>query len=185
MNETIRTFSVKNPRALEMHPKALERMRRINNGEWKSDDERDAFLRDTFGEFSEGCYLLEPITFISGANIFLGENVFINSNVTFLDAAPIHIGSHTMIAPGCVLTTVDHPISAKERRGFAASAAPITIGRDVWLGANTTVFPGVVIGDNVVIGANSVVNKDVPSNCVVAGAPVRIIREIEDDTEQA
>lgn len=84
-----------------------------------------------------------------------------------------------------VLTTVDHPKSPKARRGFTSFAAPITIGRDVWIGANCTVFPGVTIGDNVIIGPNSVVNRDVPSNSVVAGAPIRLIRKIEDDTEGA
>ena len=86
-----------------------------------------------------------------------------------------------MIAPGCVITSAGHPVSAKDRRNFTTIAAPITIGHDVWIGANSTILPGVTIGDNVVVGANSVVNKDVLSNCIVAGAPARFIRKIRND----
>lgn len=157
-------------------------MDKVNNVIWDDQEDRTECIRGIFGAVGENPYILDPLYFTAGRNLFLGDNVFINGNVTFIDAAPIEIGDHTMIAPGCVLTTVGHPISAKERRNFTSHAAPIKIGRDVWIGANCTIFPGVTIGDNVVIGANSVVNKDVPSNRVVAGAPVRLIREIEDDT---
>lgn len=105
--------------------------------------------------------------------------------MTFIDAAPIEIGDHTMIAPGCVITTVDHPKQPGERRGFTSRAQAIKIGRDVWIGANCTIFPGVTIGDNVIIGSNPVVNKDIPSNTVAFGSPARPHRAIEDDTGDA
>lgn len=177
-----RMFSLADPAVVARRPGVMETLARINAGECDSPEERLEFFREAFGALGENPYILEPMSFVTGKNLFIGDNVFINSNVTFIDAAPIHIGDHTMIAPGCVLTTVDHPISARERRGFSCSAAPITIGRDVWLGANVTVFPGITIGDNVVVGANSVVNRDIPSNCVVVGAPARKIRDLEDDT---
>lgn len=177
-----RVFSLMNPRSLERRPLVKATLDRINNGAWDSPEQRLDFLRQAFGALGENPYILEPVSFVVGKNLFVGDGVFINSNVTFIDAAPIRIGDHTMIAPGTVITTVDHPRSPKERRGFMCSAAPITIGRDVWIGANCTVFPGVTIGDNVIIGANSVVNRDIPANSVAVGAPARVIREIEDDT---
>lgn len=178
-----KTFSLGTPEVAKRRGSVREALDAVNNATWEDPEERMECLRSVFGAVGENPFILEPISFVAGKNLFLGNNVFLNSNVTFIDVAPITIGDHTMIAPGCVLTTVDHPKSPKERRNFTSFAAPIAIGRDVWIGANCTVFPGVTIGDNVIIGANSVVNKDVPSNSVVAGAPIRLIREIQDDTE--
>ena len=181
--EAGKTFSVGSPEAFERRQGARKAPDRINSGSWESAEERLAYLRSVLGGVGESPCILEPVSFVAGRNLFLGDNVFINSNVTFIDAAPIRVGDHAMIAPGTVITTVDHPKSPKHRRGFTSFAAPVTIGRDVWIGANCTVFAGVSIGDNVIVGANSVVNRDIPSNCVVAGAPARIIRETEDDTQ--
>lgn len=180
-----KTFSVNSPAAAQRHIAVKAKLDAINNDTWETPEQRNEYLREVFGALGNNPCIFEPISFVAGRNLFFGDNVFINANVTFIDAAPITIGDHTMIAPGCVLTTVDHPKSPKARRDFTSFAAPITIGRDVWIGANCTVFPGVTIGNNVIVGANSVVNKDVPDNCVVAGAPIRIIRSIEDDTEEA
>ena len=185
MTEQSRTFSLKYPGWFENRQNVRKKLERINNGAWESEEEQLDYLRGVFGAVGENLYLLEPISFVKGSNLFLGDGVFINSNVTFIDAAPIEIGDHTMIAPGCVITTVDHPKQPGERRGFTSRATPIRIGRDVWIGANCTIFPGVTIGDNVIIGANSVVNRDVPSNTIAFGAPARVHRSIEDDTGDA
>ena len=178
-----KTFSLGTPEVARRRADVKAALDKVNNATWEDAEERAACLRSVFGEIGENFFFLEPVSFVAGRNIFFGDNVFLNSNVTFIDVAPIRIGDHTMIAPGCVLTTVDHPKSPAARRNFTSFAAPITIGRDVWIGANCTIFPGVTIGDNVIVGANSVVNRDVPSNCVVAGAPARVIREIADATE--
>ena len=158
---------------------------RVNNGIWESGEEQLDCLRTAFGAVGEDLYFLEPVSFVNGKNIFIGDHVFINSNATFIDAAPIEIGDHAMIAPGCVITTVDHPKQPGARRGFTSRAQAIKIGRDVWIGANCTIFPGVTIGDNVIIGSNSVVNKDIPSNTIAFGSPARPRRAIEDDTDDA
>ncbi len=180
-----RTFSLKYPGWFEKRQDVRRKLDRINNGTWESEDGQIAFLRTVFGAVGEDLYFLESVSFVSGKNIFIGNHVFINSNVTFIDAAPIEIGDHTMIAPGCVITTVDHPKQPGERRGFTSRAQGIKIGRDVWIGANCTIFPGVTIGDNVIIGSNSVVNKSIPSNSIAFGSPARIQRSIQDDTEDA
>lgn len=179
------TFSLKYPGWFEKRQDVRRKLDRINNGIWESEEEQLDYLRTVFGAVGEDLYFLEPVSFVNGKNIFIGDHVFINSNVTFIDAAPIEIGDHTMIAPGCVITTVDHPKQPGERRGFTSRAQAIKIGRDVWIGANCTIFPGVTIGDNVIIGSNSVVNKDIPSNTVAFGSPARAHRAIEDDTGDA
>lgn len=175
-------FSLMYPGWFEKRQATREKLDRINSRTWDSETERNEYLASVFGSLGKNPYILEPISFVTGKNLFIGDNVFINSNVTFIDAAPIRIGDHTMIAPGCVITTVEHPKSPSARRNFSCQAAPIDIGRDVWIGANCTVFPGVIIGNNVIIGANSVVNKDIPSNSVAFGAPAKVQRSIEDDT---
>ena len=88
-----------------------------------------------------------------------------------------------MIGPNTTITTVGHPITPKGRRKHLAQASEITIGDDVWLGANVTILPDITIGDNVVIGAGAVVSKDIPDNSLAVGVPARVIREIENDVE--
>ena len=148
--------------------------------------EMQALLEKMFAECGEGVYLQPPLyANWAGRNVHVGDNVYANFNLTLVDDAHIYIGDHTMIAPGCVITTVDHPKQPGARRGFTSRAQAIKIGRDVWIGANCTIFPGVTIGDNVIIGSNSVVNKNIPSNTVAFGSPARPHRAIEDDTDDA
>ena len=120
-----------------------------------------------------------------GYNIFVGKNFYSNHNLVILDGAKVTMGDNVFIAPNCCISTAGHPIDAKQRAEGLEIALPITIGNDVWIGANVTVLPGVTIGSNVVIGAGSVVNKDVPSGVVAAGNPCRVIRQItEKDKEK-
>mgnify|MGYP002801850995 FL=1 len=114
----------------------------------------------------------------------MGEEFLVNYNVTILDIAPVSIGDYVMIGPNTLITTVNHPISPKKRRRHLGQAKPVVIGNDVWIGGGCTILPGVTIGNNVVVAAGAVVTKDVPDNCIVGGVPAKIIREIEDDTEQ-
>ena len=114
----------------------------------------------------------------------MGKNFLANYNVTILDIAPVKIGDYVMIGPNTLITTVNHPLSPQKRRQHIGQAKRVTIGRDVWIGGNCTILPGVTIGNNVVIAAGAVVTKDVPSNCVVGGVPAKMIREITDDIEE-
>ena len=112
-----------------------------------------------------------------GKNITVGKNVFINSGCRFQDQGGISIGDGTLIGHNVVLATLNHGISPDERHDLFP--APIHIGKNVWIGANATVLPGVTIGDNTVIAAAAVVTKDVPANVVVAGVPAKVIRKTE------
>ena len=120
-----------------------------------------------------------------GYNITVGKNFYCNHNLIILDEAKVNIGDNVFFAPHCCVATAGHPIDAEQRETGLEIALPVTIGNDVWIGANVTILPGVNIGSNVVIGAGSLVNKDIPSNVVAAGNPCKVIRNItEKDKEK-
>lgn len=119
-----------------------------------------------------------------GYNIEIGENFYSNYNCTILDCAKVTIGNNVLFAPNVSLFTAGHPIDATLRAQEYEYAFPITIGNDVWIGGNTVINPGVTIGSNVVIGSGSVITKDIPSNCIAAGNPCRVIRDITEEDKQ-
>lgn len=114
-----------------------------------------------------------------GHGIKLGENVFVNYNATMLDGGLITIGSNTKLGPNCQLLTPNHPMDFKARREPQERCLPIHIGEDCWLGAGVIVCPGVSIGDRSIIGAGSVVVKDIPSDCLAVGNPARVVRKLK------
>ena len=114
-----------------------------------------------------------------GLNIHLGENFYSNWNITMLDVCPITIGQNAMFGPNCQLLTPLHPLNAQDRLAGVEYGAPITIGDNCWAGGGVTILPGVTLGDNVVIGAGSVVTKSYGDNVVLAGNPARIIKELD------
>jgi len=142
------------------------------------DPARPALLAGLLGALGAGSEVLSPFRCDYGSQIFLGERVFINYNCVILDCAPVHIGDHTLLGPGVQLYAASHPLAAAERIKGPELAAPITVGRNVWLGGGVIVCPGVTIGDNTTIGAGSVVTRDVPANVLAAGNPCRVIREL-------
>lgn len=123
--------------------------------------------------------MIEPNFFCDyGYNIEFDGFVYINHNSVFLDCAKIKIGENTLIGPNCGFYTAAHPTDAKERLKGLEYAKPITIGKEVWIGGNTTIMPGVSIGDRAVIGAGSVVTKNIPPNVVAVGNPCNPIKGI-------
>ena len=127
--------------------------------------------------------ILSPFYADYGANCRIGDATFINHNAYLMDGAAITIGSHCFIGPNCGMYTGNHPMIADERNRGLEQAKPITIGDNVWIGADVTILPGVTIGDGCVIGAKSLVNRDIPAGMFAAGVPCRVIRPIsEEDT---
>jgi maltose O-acetyltransferase len=126
----------------------------------------------------EGAYVKPPLFVDYGENITIGARTFINFNLTALDVAAITIGEDCQIGPNVQLLTPLHPIDPEPRRDKLEAAKPIVIGDNVWLGGGVIVCPGVSIGENSVIGAGSVVAKDIPANVVAVGNPARVIRRI-------
>jgi len=150
-----------------------------NNLKPEQKDEKQRVLKELLGNPGEDS-VIEPNFFCDyGYNIEFDGFVYINHNSVFLDCAKIKIGANTFIGPNCGLYTAIHPITATDRIAGLESAKPITIGEGVWLGGNVVVLPGVTIGDRVVIGAGSVVTKDIPSDVVAFGNPCRIVKQIE------
>ena len=121
-----------------------------------------------------------------GYNIEIGENFYANFNLIILDEAKVSFGDNVFIAPNCGFYTAGHPLDAERRNKGYEYAYPIKVGNNVWFGANVIVLPNVTIGDNAVIAAGSVVNKDVAANTLVAGNPIKVIKEIgEEENERS
>lgn len=139
---------------------------------------RYEILKKLFGECGEKIMIKPPFHCDYGYNIFLGENFFANFDCVFLDAAPIRIGKNCMIGPKTCIYAVGHPLEPDERAKGIGLPEEVVIGDNCWIGGGVTILPGVTLGDNVVVGAASVVTKSFPSNVVVAGNPAKIIREL-------
>lgn len=136
-----------------------------------------ALLAELLGSVGEGAWVKPPITVDYGTNIHLGARTFVNSNLTALDVATIAIGEDCQIGPNVQLLTPTHPIEPQPRRDKLEAARPIALGDNVWLGGGVIVCPGVTIGDDTVVGAGSVVTRDLPGGVVAVGNPARIVRE--------
>ena len=129
----------------------------------------------------EGCYFEQPFYCGYGKHITIGENFYCNRNCFLLDVAKITIGDNVQFGPNVLLCTAGHPVHPQSRNSMFEYGIPITIGDNVWLGANVVVLPGVNIGNNVVIGAGSVVTKDIPDDYIAVGNPCKLLRKITED----
>lgn len=140
---------------------------------------REELLKKMFGEIGEGCYIEPPFhANFAGRNVFMGKKVYANFNLTLVDDSNIYIGDYVMFGPNVTLATANHPILPELRRRGLQYNKEIRIGSNVWIGANAVILPGITIGENSVIGAGSVVTKDIPPNVVAVGDPCRVLREI-------
>lgn len=148
-------------------------------------DRRNELLKEMFGSIGKNCYIEPPFhANWAGKHVFMGDNVYANFNLTLVDDANIYIGDKVMFGPNVTVATANHPILPELREDALQYNREVHIGRNVWIGANTVMVPGVTIGENTVIGAGSVVTKDIPANVVAVGNPCRVMREIgEHDRE--
>lgn len=142
-------------------------------------EERAAAFEDLLAEIGEDTFIRTPFYCDYGDGISIGARAFVNFNCTMLDGAPISIGDECLIASGVQLITASHPVDPTPRRAAWEQALPVTIGKGVWLGAGAIVCPGVSIGENSVIGAGSVVTRDIPAGVVAYGNPARVAREVD------
>ena len=144
-------------------------------------EERSRIIRLLLGKTCKNFLIEQPFYCDYGYNIEIGENFYMNVNCVILDGAKVTFGNNVFIAPNCGFYTAGHPLDVKQRNEGLEYAYPITIGHNVWIGANVTVLPGVSIGDDSIIGAGSVVTKDIPSGVMAVGNPCRVIREITEE----
>lgn len=144
-------------------------------------DKREAMLQEMFAEFGQGNYIEPPLhSNWGGHHVHFGNNIYANFNLTLVDDTHIYVGDYTMIGPNVTIATAGHPILPQLREQVYQYNMPVHIGRNCWLGAGVIVMPGVSIGDNTVVGAGSIVTRDLPANVVAVGNPCRVLREISD-----
>ncbi len=153
------------------------------NGSYHTPEELRALFSKLIGQPVDDTFgLFPPFYTDCGKNIHLGKHVFINMGCKFQDQGGIFIGDGALIGHNVVLATLNHAMSPKDRATMVPAA--IHIGRNVWIGANATVLPGVTIGDGSIVAAGAVVTKDVPENTIVGGVPARIIRQLSEEEMQ-
>lgn len=174
------------PEIYEFMNRASDEARRITfelNGAYHSMPEvRDLFTR-LFGKPVDPSFRVFPPFYTDfGKNITVGKNVFINACCHFQDQGGITLGDNCLVGHNVVFATLNHGFAPEERQSMLP--APIVVGRNVWIGSNSTILQGVTIGDNSIIAAGSVVTKDVPTNAIVAGVPARFIRSISPEEEK-
>lgn len=157
----------------------LDKMVEYNNTLPREQERRQKLLKELFGAVGNDCYIEAPYhANWGGKNVYMGDHVYANFNLTLVDDANIYIGNDVMFAPNVILATAGHPIDPELRARGLQYNKEIHIGNNVWIGAGAKVMPGVTIGDNTVIGAGSVVTRDIPSNVVAMGVPCKVVREI-------
>ena len=162
---------------VEARTRARDLCAALNATRDRDDDERRRILRQLFGAGGESVWMQPPFYCDYGANIELGERVFFNFNCVVLDVCRVRVGSFSLFGPAVQIYTPMHPFDA-ERRRREEFGKPVEIGSDVWVGGGAIILPGVHIGSRAVIGAGSVVTRDVPEGTFAAGNPCRVIREI-------
>lgn len=157
---------------------AKELCKEFNDCNVRNLEEKKSILEKLFQKRID-TVLIEPNFYCDyGFNIHLGKNFYSNHNLVILDANKVEFGNNVFIGSNCGFYTSGHPLDYKTRNKGLEYAKPIKVGNNVWFGGNVCVLPGVTIGDNVVIGAGSVVNKDIPSNVVAVGNPCKVVKEI-------
>lgn len=173
------------PEIVAEQVRCLDRLYEYNSTRPTEADKREKLLSEMFAQIGEGCYIEPPLhANFGGRHFHWGKHIYANFNLTMVDDTGIYVGDNTMFGPNVVLATAGHPILPELREKGCQYNVPIHIGKNCWLGAGVIVLPGVTIGDNTVVGAGSMVTKDLPANVVAVGNPCRVLREIgEHDRE--
>ena len=169
------------PELMKYQQECLDKLFEYNSLRPSETEKKAALLKEMFAEIGEDCYIETPFhANFGGAHVHFGKDVYANFNLTLVDDTHIYVGDYTMFGPNVTLATAGHPVLPELREKLYQFNLPIHIGRNCWLGAGVIVLPGVSIGDNSVIGAGSIVTKDIPSNVVALGNPCRVLRPISE-----
>ncbi len=176
---------------LERIARARDLTREYYFSDYRDGEKRREILSELLGGIGENVAIDTPFYCDYGSNIFIGNDVIININCTFVDNRPIYIGNQVLIASNVQVYTATHPVLPQERYisgwkdkktdYYRTYASPVEIKDNVWIGGGSIILPGVTIGENSVIGAGSVVNRSIPANCVAVGNPCKVIRCFENE----
>ena len=158
---------------------ARELCKKYNDTTQDQEELRSIILADLMGTTGQNLFIEPPFYCDYGSNIHFGDNVFINFNCVILDVCKVEIGSNTMFGPNVQIYTATHPSDWEERATMLEFGKPIKIGSNVWIGGGAIFNPGITIGDRSIIGAGSVVTKNIPSDVFAAGNPCKVIKELK------
>lgn len=162
----------------EEQARAKDLMYDFNHSRPSEEEKRKALLPQIFGDIGSHTIIQQPITIMRGKTVHIGDFCYFNSNTFFVDDSEIWIGDGVLFGPNVTISTTGHPVDPELRATGAMYSFPVHIGNGAWIGSNTVIMPGVTIGDNAVIGAGSIVTKDVPANVVAFGNPCKVYRPI-------
>ncbi len=143
-------------------------------------ERKSQLLKEILGSVGTAIWIESPVHMAYGVNTFIGDHFYANFNLVLVDDGQVRIGNNVMIAPNVTITTTGHPVHPEYRQGGGQFSLPVVIEDGVWIGSNVVIMPGVTIGENTVIGAGSVVTKDIPANVVAFGSPCRVNRPISE-----
>jgi maltose O-acetyltransferase len=172
-------YDPQDPQLTDERTHARLLIKELNESREDQVEERNRILQQLIPHAGKGLWLQPPFYCDYGSNMLLGEKVFFNFNCVVLDVTYIRIGSRTLFGPAVQLYTATHPTDYRERASGLEFARPVTIGEDVWVGGAAIICPGVTIGDRSIIGAGSVVTREIPADVFAAGNPCRVIRELK------
>lgn len=159
-------------------------LHKFNNLSPEQEEERERLIKELFGRVGKNAWIEPPARLAYGKNVYIGDDFYANFNMVLVDDIDIHIGNNVMFAPNVTVTATGHPVHSELRKSGAQFSFPVTICDNVWIGSGAVILPGVTIGKNSVIGAGSVVTKDIPQDVVAVGNPCRVLRKITERDRQ-
>ena len=168
-------YCADDPEIAALSAKAIAWCGRYNASFGATLPEREAMLREIAGSVGARVNIRPPFFIDYGFNLTLGDGVFMNFNCVILDVCAVTIGALTQIGPGVQILAADHPRDPTQRRAMLESGKPVVIGANVWIGAAALIMPGVTVGDDAIVGAGSIVTRDVPAGATVIGSPARVV----------
>lgn len=178
-------YDPNNESILQVQMDCLELLYEYNQTRPHEQQRRQELLHRMFAQIGENCYIEPPFhANWGGHHVHFGKNVYANFNLTLVDDTHIFVGDYTMFGPNVTVATAGHPVLPQLRRRGLQYNMPVHIGTNCWIGAGAILLPGITIGDNVVVGAGSVVTKDLPDNVVAVGNPCHILRPVNEHDRQ-
>lgn len=173
-------YDPQDPQLTAARRRARLLLKELNDSRDDPREERTGLIRELIPDCGKGVWIEPPFFCDYGSNISLGDQVYFNFNCVVLDVAPVRIGARVLFGPAVQIYAATHPLSAAERRTGLELGRPVEIGDDAWIGGGTVICPGVRIGARAVIGAGSVVTRDIPADVVAAGNPCRVLRALDE-----
>lgn len=170
---------------MEFQKKCLDLLFEYNHTLPSNHKHKEELLKEMFGDIGEDCYIETPFySNFGGRHCHFGKNVYANFGLTCVDDTHIYVGDYTMFGPNVILATAGHPILPELRIQSYQYNMPIHVGENCWIGAGVIVLPGITIGNNVVVGAGSIVTKDLPDNVIAVGNPCKVLRTVSEKDKE-